>query len=237
MIPVAGEGSRLRSVTGGAPKCLVEVEGRPLLHHLLDRIGGVCSRICVVIPPDATEIVAALRGHPAGARASVVVQTSPRGLRDAVCQALSVVTDPVLIVMGDTFFSQDPGPLMQSLVPGQGGLLVEAPGEDPGEPAGWVVGDAEGRAVRVWKGRKESDDARRIAGGFVLDGSALESLRSTPGEGSFESTVNEAIRRGGDYRILPVHGPRWNVNTPAQLEALRAWAHSMGHEDALHGDG
>lgn len=237
LIPVAGEGSRLRSVTGGAPKCLVDVGGRPLIHHLLDWMGAVCPRVCVVVPPESDEIAAALENHPAGASASVVVQEAPRGLRDAVCEALPVVRAPVFVVMGDTFFTEDPGPLVQGLEPGQGGLLVEARSHDPGEPAGWVLGDASGKAARVWKGHRESPEAGRIAGGFVLESRALELLESAPGEGSFESTVNDAIRRGGDYRILTVEGPRWNVNTPAQLEALRNWVRETSPEDAFHAGG
>ena len=233
LIPVAGEGSRLRSVTGGAPKCLVDVGGRPLLHHLLDRIGGVCSEICIVAPSDSGTIVEVLRSHPVGRSATVVVQPTPKGLRDAVCRALPVVTAPAFLVMGDSFFSEDPGPMVQTLGPGQGGLLVEVRSRDPGEPAGWVLGDGDGAAVRVWKGHRDSPDAQRIAGGFVLEDGVLDLLQASPGEGLFESTLNEAIHRGARYRILGVSGPRWNVNTPAQLEALRAWARSPRHEDAF----
>ena len=236
LIPVAGEGSRLRSVTGGAPKCLVEVGGRPLLHHLLDRVGSLCSNVCVVVPPASEDIVAALRLHPAGGSAVTVVQPEPHGLRDAVCRALPEVSAPVLLTMGDSFFASDPASRLDDLAPGQGALLVEPLGEDPGEPAGWVLADSEGMAVRVWKGAQESPDARRIAGAFVLEATALDLLRSGEGKG-FESVVHEAVQRGAPYRVLTVPGPRWNVNTPAQLESLRDWARTESREDAFRARG
>lgn len=232
LIPVAGEGSRLRSVTEGAPKCLVEVEGRPLIHHLLDRLEAACSRPCVVVPGEDELIRRALRSHPFGREASVVVQAEPRGLRDAVSQALAVVSPPTLLVMGDSYFAQGFQEVLSGRGAGEGGLLVEGAGTDPGEPAGWVVADRDGCATRLWKGSPVSPDAQRVAGGFVLEDRVFGLLGTRPGTGSFEATLDEAIQAGARYRLLAVSGPRWNVNTPGQLESLRAWARAQAVADA-----
>lgn len=222
VIPVAGEGSRLRAVTEGSPKCLVDVGGRPLLHHLLDRMAPVCEGLCVVVPPDRTAIEEALDAHPWGRGATTVVQEAPRGLRDAVSRAVPRVSAPMLILMGDGWFGAPLAPCLAPMDPGEGGLLVEPGVPDPGEPAGWVIPDTDGRAARVWKGEPEGPRSIRIAGGFVLEARATAQLAGSPGPGSFEALVDDVVREGAAYRLLEVVGPRFNVNTPAQLAALRA---------------
>lgn len=50
VILAAGVGSRLESLTGGAPKCLVEIGGRPLIFHQLEALAdhGVGPVLCVL---------------------------------------------------------------------------------------------------------------------------------------------------------------------------------------------
>ena len=48
MILAAGLGSRLGSVTEKLPKCLVEVHGKPLLQHVIERLVSVGVSQCVV---------------------------------------------------------------------------------------------------------------------------------------------------------------------------------------------
>lgn len=229
VVPVAGEGSRLRSLTGGSPKCLVDVDGRPLLHHLLDRLQETCSRLCVVLPSEGEAIEEALRGHPWGAAASMVVQPVPRGLRDAVSRAAVLVASPALVVMGDTFFGSSLAPALAPLGEEEGGLLVEPGVPDPGEPAGWVTPDRRGYAAQVWKGKPDRPGSIRIAGGFILEAATLSRLAAAPGPGSFEHLVDEVVQGGAAYRLLEVEGPRWNVNTPDQLASLRAWHRARAH--------
>ena len=228
---MAGEGSRLRSLTRGSPKCLVEVEGRPLLHHLLDRLEAVCDGVCLVVPPDAVAIEDALTRHPFGRAARTVVQEIPKGLRDAVSRAVPMVTDRALVVMGDTFFTRSLEGALGDLGPDEGGLLVEPDGPEPDEPAGWAAPGQEGYASRVWKGSRGLEVARRVAGGFVLERIALERVEVSPSGVGFETVIDESIRAGARYRLLQVEGPRWNVNTPGQLAALRDWLEEHAHED------
>jgi hypothetical protein len=192
----------------------------------------VCEGLCVVVPPDRTAIEEALESHPWGRSATTVVPDVPRGLRDAVSRAVPRVVPPVLVLMGDGGFGAPLAACHGPLAPGEGGVLVEPGVSDPGEPAGWVTADGRGRAARVWKGEPDGPSAIRIAGGFVLEERATERLEHTPGPGSFEGLVDDVVRGGAAYRLLEVAGPRWNVNTPAQLAALRAWYAGRVPDDA-----
>ena len=46
IILAAGQGTRLRPYTNNKPKCMVELKGKPLLHHQLDAIkqSGIDSK-------------------------------------------------------------------------------------------------------------------------------------------------------------------------------------------------
>ncbi|MGI9629040.1 MAG: NTP transferase domain-containing protein [Longimicrobiales bacterium] len=223
VIPVAGQGSRLRRVTSGRPKCLLDVGGRPLLHHLLDQMSTVCEAACVVLPPEHEGIRDALAQHPFGQGARTVVQEVPNGLADAVSCAANLVPGRAFVVMGDTFFGASLEPALRGLEAQEGGLLIDPNAPDPGEPAGWAEPDGAGFARGVSKGGRPKSDWVRIAGGFVLDSVTLGGLRNEDTGAGFEASIHASIEAGARYRLLPFDGARWNVNTPEQLSQLRAW--------------
>jgi glucose-1-phosphate thymidylyltransferase len=104
VIPVAGTGTRLRPHTHSTPKALLEVAGKPILGHILDRVAEANpERIVLVIAPGAQgeriRQYALRRGGPI----ECVIQAEPLGLGHAVAQAKDAVgSAPALIVLGDT---------------------------------------------------------------------------------------------------------------------------------------
>lgn len=74
VVLAAGNGSRLHSVTGGGPKPLAPLRGRPIIAHVLDalRDGGV-DDVVVVIGYEAPQVEHAVEQvRPAGVRLSFV---------------------------------------------------------------------------------------------------------------------------------------------------------------------
>ncbi len=49
IILAAGQGTRLRPVTDHCPKCLVEVQGKPILQYQLEALGEAGLRECVIV--------------------------------------------------------------------------------------------------------------------------------------------------------------------------------------------
>ena len=113
LIPCGGVGSRMLSVTGGAPKELIEVAGVPVLERAMAECAasGV-EEIVIVIAPgkqavgDFARRRAGGRGMPA--HVAVVEQPYPRGLADAIRLGRHFANaQPLAVVLPDNLFIAD----------------------------------------------------------------------------------------------------------------------------------
>jgi len=89
LIPCGGRGTRMRALTGGAPKEMIPVAGRPAIDWVLRECAasGVSDVLIVTAPgkevlAEHVRRVAGAPGMPA--RCEVVVQHEARGLADAI---------------------------------------------------------------------------------------------------------------------------------------------------------
>lgn len=116
IIPAAGVGTRLRPHTHTAPKALLQVAGKPILGHILDRLAGLRGRgaIWLVVGFLADQIESYVREHYAGLDVRFVRQEDLRGLGFAIHLALKEVPsdDPLLVILGDTIVEIDLGAFM-----------------------------------------------------------------------------------------------------------------------------
>ncbi|MDX9859172.1 MAG: sugar phosphate nucleotidyltransferase [candidate division Zixibacteria bacterium] len=108
IIPVAGEGTRLRPHTHSAPKPLLSVAGKPILAHVLDPV--------VPLEPDEVVFVIGYRGDQIrqfvadsySFKATFVQQDQLLGLGYAVNLAMErIAGGPLMIVLGDTVVQCD----------------------------------------------------------------------------------------------------------------------------------
>lgn len=88
VVPAAGRGSRLGA---DGPKALVQVAGRPMLEHLLQRHGPFVDRVIVVVAPAALDLVSSYTATHAAA-IDVIVQPHPTGMLDAITIAAPLVS-------------------------------------------------------------------------------------------------------------------------------------------------
>jgi glucose-1-phosphate thymidylyltransferase len=115
IVPVAGVGSRLRPHTFMLPKVLLNVAGKPILGHILDKIIGEGIH-------EATIIVRHMRNkirhyvdtaYPS-LKVDYIDQEDRLGLGHAIYLARDTMsTDPVLIILGDTIFDVDLTPVLR----------------------------------------------------------------------------------------------------------------------------
>jgi glucose-1-phosphate thymidylyltransferase len=115
VIPVAGVGSRLRPHTYSIPKVLLNVAGKPIIGHILDRLvdGGIKKVTMIVgyLGDRIKEYVAANYAL----QVDYVEQEERRGLGQAIYSARETFgAEPILIILGDTIFDFDLSGLLKS---------------------------------------------------------------------------------------------------------------------------
>ncbi|MDP4198248.1 MAG: sugar phosphate nucleotidyltransferase [Bacteroidota bacterium] len=131
IIPVAGFGTRLRPHTYSQPKVLLNVAGRPILAHILDRLvaSGITS-VTIIVGYMGDAIEAYVRKTYPNLKSDFVEQTELKGLGHAIWMARERIPSdgsPLFIVLGDTIFEADLDAVFKSPTSSLGVFWVEDP--------------------------------------------------------------------------------------------------------------
>ncbi|HXV15466.1 MAG TPA: sugar phosphate nucleotidyltransferase [Gemmatimonadaceae bacterium] len=121
LIPCGGRGTRMASLTRGAPKELLEIAGVPVVIRVLEECAksGITDAL-VVIAPDKPGLVERL-AHLAGTRGmpatiGFAIQHEPRGLADAIRLGRAFSSGlPLAVALPDNLFGGDE-PAMKQVI-------------------------------------------------------------------------------------------------------------------------
>lgn len=129
VIPAAGLGRRMSSLTGGAPKEMLPLAGRPIIHHVVqEAIDAGMVEICIVIhrskdeirryfesdTPEACQAQRAVEKLRSKCKIVFAYQAEPRGIGDAVLCAKEFVGDESFaFLVPDQLFIGRPGAILQ----------------------------------------------------------------------------------------------------------------------------
>ena len=119
MLLAAGLGARMRPLTAHTAKPLLQLDGRPLLDHALDRLeaAGV-ARVVVNAHWQADRVAAHLAAHPRAARLAVRREESllDTGGAVAAARADGLLGDgPFFVVNGDNYWLDGPAPTLDRM--------------------------------------------------------------------------------------------------------------------------
>lgn len=106
IIPVAGIGSRLKPHTYSTPKVLLNVGGKPILGHILDKLSeeGI-KKATFVIGHLGDMIKDFVQGNYSSFKSDFVEQEEMLGLGHAIYTALPTIDEKeIFIILGDTIF-------------------------------------------------------------------------------------------------------------------------------------
>lgn len=115
MVLAAGLGTRLRPVTDAIPKPLVEVDGRPLIDHALDRLVAAGVGHVVVNLHYKAEMMAAhlaRRRHP---RIELSEEAELLDTGGGVARALPLLGETFFVVNSDVFWRDGTNPALMRL--------------------------------------------------------------------------------------------------------------------------
>lgn len=229
IIPVAGRGTRLRPHTHTQPKVLMNVAGKPILAHILDKLDSLgIDEITFVVGHLAEQVEEFVRErYPF--RAHFVYQDEALGNGHAIYLAREHLTGPTLIVFGDTIVEADLRGATRLSNSAIGVHRVDNP-----SAFGVVEVDGDGFVRHLWEkpeappaGLAEIPDLA-VVGVYVIQEpapfrAALEEMvaqrRTARGEYWLADALQIFIDRGARLQTFPVR--RWyDCGTPQAL--LRA---------------
>jgi glucose-1-phosphate thymidylyltransferase len=211
IIPVAGEGVRLRPHTHTTPKPLLSVAGKPIIAHIIDQllqvgvdeleliIGHLGDKIRDFIEKEYKECKV---------KANFVCQDSVEGIAHAVYLTREYMDgSPVLIILGDTIFDTD---LKAVVDAGRSALGVK----EVEDPSRFGVVETEGqRIVRLVEKPKKPKSKLVLTGIYYIVESgqlfqAIEKLikdnRRNQGEFQLTDALQAIIDQGVEVGTFPV---------------------------------
>ena len=214
VLPVAGNGLRLRPYTEDRPKCLLPLAGKTIIDWIVEEASILKpSETIFITGYKAEKMDEYLQTKPEWGRVRTVVQSKPQGLGEAISLSLPFVDDDesLLIILGDTLFEAD----LRILDGAQENILYTFKVDDP-KRFGVAVTDSEGRITRLVEKPQEFVSDEAIVGiYYIKDVKVLkESLKylmdndiRTKGEFQLTDALEMMLEKGCKFRTAPVS--RW----------------------------
>ncbi len=229
VILAAGEGTRLRPLTKDLPKALLEVAGRPILAHALDRLAALEPEAFVLVVGWRGERIRDRLGARWGDRPLIyATQQEPLGLAHALLTAAPHLDGDFLAMHGDAVYAPDAdlSPVVRRFREEDvaGSILVER--VPPGRVRrGACRVDAEGRLLDAaeYPDAAARDWGRVAAGFYAFRPVVLEACAaiepSQAGEYELPEALSWLLGRGHRVVTTDLVGVRVNVNTSEDLHA------------------
>lgn len=211
IIPVAGVGSRLRPHTFTIPKVLLNVAGKPILAHILDKIIAEGVTEATIIVGHMSEKI---REYVSGAYPSFAVdyveQEDRLGLGHAIYLTKHTIgRDPILIILGDTIFDVDLLPVLKLSHSSLGVKAVD-------DPRRFGVAEmVNGSISRLVEKPEKPVSNLAIVGLYYIHNPELlvsclneivEKDKRTKGEYQLTDALQMMIERGEKMTTFPVEG-------------------------------
>jgi glucose-1-phosphate thymidylyltransferase len=241
IIPLAGFGKRMRPHTWSKPKPLVNVAGKPVLGHILDKLADLdvqVDELIFIVGWLGEQIREYYEASDYPYRASYVEQQELLGQAHAIWLARGHLDGPVLIIFVDTIFEADLGGLEAS---GLDGVLYVKEVEDPRRFGVTVLGE-DGLVTRLVEKPDSFENRLAVVGVYYVRDAAwllraIEELMArdlqTKGEYYLADAYTLMIEQGARFGVRQVSV--WeDCGTPKDV--LKTNRYLLEHGRANDGD-
>jgi glucose-1-phosphate thymidylyltransferase len=220
IIPVAGMGKRLRPHTHTQPKVLMNVAGKPILAYILDELRDLgVDEVALVVGHLAEKVEEWVRErYPF--RAQFVYQDQPLGNGHALYVAREFLTEPTLVVFGDTIVQAD---LSAATVLPHTAIGISRV-QDP-RAFGVVELDQDGFVRRLWEKPSVPRSNLAVVGVYMIQ-------HAVPFRRALERLVDEHRMVNGEYWLADALQILVDMGERIETFAVDGW-YDCGTPDAL----
>lgn len=183
-----GQGTRLGDLTKDTPKPLLEVAGRPFMHHVLGKLAAAGTPEVVLATSFQWEKIAKVYGNAwQGMRICYSIEPEPLGTGGAIRQAMrEAQAAEALVLNGDTLFDMDLNALIDFHAQRRAQVSIAVRRVPDVSRYGAVAMDGEGRIVQFGEKRRQGEGLIN-AGVYVVNVEVFEGIESP--RFSFETEV------------------------------------------------
>jgi len=226
VILAAGRGTRMGEITLATPKPLIELNGRPMLHHILDRLAASgIAEVLIVTGYLGEQLEAAASSH--GIPVTFRRQQQVNGTATAALLARDWVGDePFLLTFGDILAETSHYTGMYDAFTGTDGVLAARYVDDPYQGAAIYV-DAGNRVLRIIEKPPQGTSSTHwnSAGIYVFSPVIFDELArvtiSSRGEYEVTTSITQMIEAGRRLRMFLLVGEWLDVGRPEDLAKAR----------------
>jgi glucose-1-phosphate thymidylyltransferase len=211
IIPVAGVGSRLRPHTFSQPKVLLNVAGKPIIGHIMDKLIESGIDEAIIIVGYLGEMIEEYLKANYSIKLTFVTQSEQLGLAHAIHMCRPHITDdePLFIILGDTIFDVD-------LMPVLGGNISNLGVKEVADPRRFGVAVTDGDKITKLVEKPDQPVSNLAIVGLYFLRNAGSLFRSidyiiennvrTKGEYQLTDALQHMIDKGEPFTTFPVQG-------------------------------
>jgi glucose-1-phosphate thymidylyltransferase len=212
IIPLAGFGTRLRPHTYTKPKPLINVAGKPVLGHILDKLNGLDVNEIVFIVGYLGDQIETYVSANYKLKAHFVEQKELLGQAHAIYLAQELVDGPTLIIFVDTLFEANLSQLNQEK---NDGVIYIKEVEDP-RRFGVVLTNQEGRIIKLIEKPSSMKDNLAVIGLYYLKD--IQRLMT-----AIKSLMDQNLQTKGEFYLADALQLMINEGAALRPEAVSVW--------------
>ena len=218
-----GSGTRLRPLTHTRSKHLIPLANRPILHHVLDKIGeSGLKDVVVVLGANGKEIQESIGdGSEWGINFSYVEQKQPLGLAHAVKTARPLLKDePFVMFLGDNILPEGILPYLRYFESETPDALVLL--HPVNNPSAYGIALIKDHKVQQLLEKPQSPPSNLALIGVYFFSpkihQAIDRIKPSPrGELEITDAIQDLLEQGGRIEAQTIQGPWFDTGTPEDL--------------------
>ncbi|MBN2181974.1 MAG: nucleotidyltransferase family protein [Sedimentisphaerales bacterium] len=234
LILAGGRGKRLSGVSNNQNKCMIDIDGKPLIEYSLDcAIQSDISEIIIVVGHKAEEIINAYGNKYSGKKIKYVIQNDQKGLVHAIeCAKESIEEEDFMLMLGDECMVNPRHKSMIKVYMKEGffGIcgVVKVENTDLIKRTYSVIQSDENRIYRLIEKPLKPMNNIMGTGNCIFKNEIFSYISHTPinqkrGEKELPDLIQCAIDEGNVVKSFEICDHYVNVNMPEEIQRAQSY--------------